>query len=94
MQGRVAPHLEGNGEHEERVRVVTRLTAENREPETVRRLEVIKSNSLFPAPLGMRLGAAGNEYTADDVPPPPEPGVATDTPPSPPAPPPPIHSAS
>ena len=59
---------------EERVRVVTRLTAENREPETVRRLEVIKSNSLFPAPLGMRLGAAGNEYTADDVPPPPEPG--------------------
>lgn len=56
---------------EERVRVVTRLTAENREPETVRRLEVIKSNSLFPKPLGMTLGAAGNEYSADDVPPPP-----------------------
>lgn len=56
---------------EERVRSVIRMTAANREPETTRRIEIVKSNSLFPAPIGMNLGTAGNEYTPD-APPPPE----------------------
>ncbi len=56
---------------EERVRCVIRMTAANREPETTRRLEIVKSNSLFPKPLGMNLGGEGNEYT-DEAPPPPE----------------------
>lgn len=56
---------------EERVRCVIRMTAEDRKPETVRRVEVVKSNSLFPDPLGMVLGTVGNEYTKD-APPPPE----------------------
>jgi hypothetical protein len=54
---------------EERVRCVIRMTAENKEPGTARRIEVTKSNSLFPKPIGMRLGDTGNEY--DDNPPPP-----------------------
>jgi hypothetical protein len=53
---------------EERVRTVTRMSAENREPATPRRIEIIKSNSLFPPPLGMMLGETGNTY--DDNPPP------------------------
>lgn len=55
---------------EERVRTVIRMSGENREPETLRRVEVVKSNSLFPAPIGMRLGSTGNEYTPDAPPPP------------------------
>lgn len=56
---------------EERVRCVIRMSAENREPTTLRRMEVVKSNSLFPAPLGMLLGEDGNEYT-NEPPPSPE----------------------
>lgn len=56
---------------EERVRVVVRMTAEGKEPEVPRRVEVLKSNGLFPKPLGMTLGAAGSEYTPD-APPAPE----------------------
>lgn len=52
---------------EERVRVVLRMSAENRESKTPRRLEIVKSNSLFPEPLGMILGSEGNEY--NDTPP-------------------------
>lgn len=50
---------------EERVRVVIRMSAEDREPTTPRRIEVVKSNSLFPKPLGMTLGGTGSEYSAD-----------------------------
>lgn len=72
----VITHLNaGNGtlgrRAEDRCRVVIRMSAENKKPETVRRIEVTKSNSLFPEPLGMTLGATGNEYTTD-APPPPE----------------------
>lgn len=55
---------------EERVRTLIRMTAENKAPETVRRIEIIKSNSLFPEPLGMTLGDTGCEYTTDAPPPP------------------------
>lgn len=73
----VITHLNGNktvlGKRaEERVRTVIRMTAENREPATVRRIEIQKSNSMFPEPLGMVLGETGNEYT-DDAPPAPVP---------------------
>lgn len=50
---------------EERARTMIRLTAEDKKPETTRLLEVTKSNSLFPDPLGMMLQAAGCEYTTD-----------------------------
>lgn len=50
---------------EERVRTIIRMTAEDKRPETVRRIEVTKSNSLFPQPLGMILGDTGCEYTPD-----------------------------
>lgn len=53
---------------EERVRVVVRLTAADREQETPRRIEVVKSNSLFPKPLGMVLGGTGNDYNFDPPP--------------------------
>jgi hypothetical protein len=56
---------------EERVRCVIRMTAENREPATKRRVEVVKSNSLYPSPIGMTLGEAGNRYD-DDPPAPPD----------------------
>lgn len=56
---------------EERVRCVIRMTAENREPETPRRIEVWKSNNLFPAPLGMTLKGDGSDYS-DDPPPAPD----------------------
>lgn len=52
---------------EERVRCVIRMSAENREPQTKRRVEVVKSNSLYPKPIGMTLGESGNTY--DDSPP-------------------------
>jgi hypothetical protein len=63
---------------EERVRCVIRITAENREPETTRRIEVIKSNNLFPAPLGMTLHETGSTYT-DEAPPAPEGGYSVPT---------------
>lgn len=53
---------------EERVRVVVRMTAADKEPATPRRVEVFKSNAMFPKPVGMLLGEAGNEYS--DTPPP------------------------
>ncbi|OWK43672.1 AAA family ATPase [Fimbriiglobus ruber] len=56
---------------EERVRCVIRMSAENREPETLRRVEVLKSNGLYPQPIGMLLGDTGNEYT-DEAPAAPE----------------------
>lgn len=61
---------------EERVRCVIRMSAENREPETPRRIEIIKSNNLFPAPLGMTLREVGSEYS-NDPPPAPEAGPAS-----------------
>ena len=56
---------------EERVRCVVRMTAADKEPTTPRRVEVYKSNALFPDPIGMVLGEHGNEYS-DSPPPKPE----------------------
>jgi hypothetical protein len=56
---------------EERVRTVMRMSAENREPETPRRIEVVKSNSLFPPAIGMTLQEVGSVYS-NDAPPSPE----------------------
>lgn len=50
---------------EERVRTVVRITSQDREPETKRRVEVQKSNARFPDPIGMFLGESGCEYDAD-----------------------------
>lgn len=47
---------------EERVRCVIRMSADNKEPTTPRRIEVVKSNGLFPQPLGMMLTATGSTY--------------------------------
>jgi len=47
---------------EERVRTVIRITSENREAETKRRIEVQKSNALFPEPLGMTLQSDRCDY--------------------------------
>lgn len=47
---------------EERVRCVIRLSAENKLPMAPRRLEVVKSNGLFPEPLGMTLHERGSNY--------------------------------
>lgn len=47
---------------EERVRVVIRMSAADRDPVTPRRVEVIKSNAIPPTPLGMLLGDTGNTY--------------------------------
>ncbi len=52
----------------EKVRTCLRLNAEDTSQESKRRLEVIKSNSLKPAALGVLMGSSGNEY--DDNPPP------------------------
>ncbi len=56
---------------EERVRCVIRMSAASKEPSTPRRLEVMKSNGLYPNPLGMLLGETGNSYDCP-VPPSPE----------------------
>lgn len=55
---------------EERCRTVMRMTAESKEPDVQRRLEIVKSNSLFPKPLGMYLKGDRCEY---DFSPPPKP---------------------
>ena len=55
---------------EERVRSVIRMSAASREQDVPRRIEVVKTNAVFPAPLGMKLGATGNSY---DFTPPPKP---------------------
>ena len=53
----------------EKVRVCIRMNSENVKDHTKpRRLEVIKSNSKTPAPLGVVMGDSGNEY--NDSPPP------------------------
>ena len=56
---------------EERVRCVIRLWAADKRPETPRRIEVLKSNHLFPQPIGMTLHGHGSDYT-DTPPSPPE----------------------
>ncbi len=62
---------------EERVRCVVRMSAENRKPETKRRVEVVKSNGLFPDPLGMTLREIGSDW--DNEPPaPPDDGTGAD----------------
>lgn len=48
---------------EERVRCVIRMWAADKRPETPRRIEVMKSNHLFPDPIGMTLGSHGSDYT-------------------------------
>ncbi len=54
----------------EKVRVCFRMSAERiNDSACKRRLEVVKSNSKYPEPLGVTMGSAGNEY--DDQPPPP-----------------------
>lgn len=50
---------------EERVRTVIRITSEDRKPETKRRIEVQKSNALFPDPIGMTLGECGCTYDSE-----------------------------
>ncbi len=53
---------------EERVRCVIRMSAANKEPGTPRRLEVVKSNALYPSPIGMTLGESGNDFDTENVP--------------------------
>ncbi len=53
---------------EERVRTVTRIICDSRDQSCPRRIEITKSNSPFPPPIGMQLGETGNEYTTTDVP--------------------------
>lgn len=56
---------------QERVRVVMRMYAKTpNDKDCPRRIEVLKSNSLIPPPLGCLLGPVGNTY---DVPAPPSP---------------------
>lgn len=50
---------------EERVRTVIRITSEDRKAETKRRIEVQKSNALFPEPLGMTLRETCCDYDLD-----------------------------
>lgn len=50
---------------EERVRCVIRISAESREQTVPRRVEVVKSNNMFPPALGMVLGESGNTYTTE-----------------------------
>lgn len=53
---------------EERVRCVIRMSAADKEPTTPRRLEIVKSNALYPNPIGMLLGENGNEFDTENVP--------------------------
>lgn len=55
---------------EERVRTVMRITSADRNQATPRRVEIQKSNSPFPEPLGMLLGETGNTYDIDPPAPP------------------------
>jgi hypothetical protein len=53
----------------EKVRVAIRMTAQAAgDPKCKRRLEVTKSNSPYPAPLGVTMDAAGNVYDTDPPP--------------------------
>ncbi|VTT96544.1 AAA ATPase OS=Thiorhodococcus drewsii AZ1 GN=ThidrDRAFT_1101 PE=4 SV=1: AAA_25 [Gemmataceae bacterium] len=55
----------------EKVRTVVRMTAANvADVKCRRRLEVTKSNSPYPPPLGITMGDAGNEYDTSPPPPP------------------------
>lgn len=62
----------------EKVRVAIRMTAESAgDPKCKRRLEVTKSNSPYPAALGVTMKTGCNEYDAD---PPPAPTAGEGTP--------------
>ncbi|HJZ57159.1 MAG TPA: AAA family ATPase [Gemmataceae bacterium] len=55
----------------EKVRTVIRMTASDvTDVRCRRRLEVVKSNSPYPSPLGVTMGDAGNEYDTNPPPPP------------------------